>query len=306
MPRSVEPEASLAPWCHMAIPVKQISGEVTMVEATPDTTIDQFKDLVLQTLRAGDDESRRKVTEVQLFLAEKQLPDAPATLEATGVSADADLLAVFSTRSVECVRRTLALCDLTREDKHVHLSIPVGCTDIGVFAFARCSSIQTLEIPSSVTAIGGGAFTFCTSLTSLRIPDSVSHIQNETFSGCSSLTSLTIPDSVIIIGDMAFNECSSLTSVTIPSSVQWIGMGAFALCSALTSLTIGSSVTHIGGSAFRSCRSLTSLTIPNPATFIAPAAFTGCRSLMSVTIPRGMPFDRDSTRLPKHCEVIEL
>ena len=122
---------------------------------------------------------------------------------------------------------------------------------IGDYAFAGCSSLQSVTIPNSVTRICDGAFSGC-GLTSITIPNSVTYIADAAFAGCSSLQSVTIPNSVTSIGNRAFSECG-LTSVTIPNSVTWIIYSAFSGCSSLTSVTIPNSVTKICDGAFSDC-----------------------------------------------------
>ena len=166
----------------------------------------------------------------------------------------------------------------------VSVTIPEGVTEIGVVAFAGCTSLVSVTIPDGVTKIGVAAFSGCRSLTSVTIPEGVTIIDLHAFSGCRSLTSVTIPEGVTEIGESAFTGCRSLISVTIPESVTEIGGAAFAECRSLTSVTISEGVTEIGGAAFAGCRSLTSVTIPSSVTYIGEAAFFKCMSLSSVII----------------------
>ena len=137
-----------------------------------------------------------------------------------------------------------------------HVTIPNSVTNIGDYAFSRCSSLSSITIPNSVTSIGGFAFSYCTSLKSITIPNSVTNIESYAFFRCRSLTSITIPNSVTSIGDGAFKGCSSLSSITIPNSVTSIGYQAFYECSSLSSIVIPNSVTSIGVEAFLHCNSL--------------------------------------------------
>lgn len=221
----------------MAIQVQQLGGEVTVIEAALDTTIDAFKDLIYQALRPDDDWLTRKVTQIDVMLGARLL-EGSQTLAQSGVSHDVAVLAVFSQRCVECESQGSAAYDLTDESRHVVVRVPEGTTELAPHAFSHCVSIQRLILPSSLTSIG------------------------KTFPGCHSLCSLRIPDSVTRIGDYAFYDCGSLKELTIPSSVTTIGRMAFAHCRSLRSLTIPTSVTGIGAGAFLGCRSLMSLSLP--------------------------------------------
>ena len=170
----------------------------------------------------------------------------------------------------------------------VCVAIPPSVTQIGDFAFSRCSSFISVSIPNSVRRIGNHAFSECSSLMSLAIPDSVTTIENFAFCHCSSLTSVSIPNSVKRIGNGVFEHCSFLANVIIPYSITEIARSAFYGCRSLTILMIPSSVTDIGNGAFAECSSLTRLTLPNSLAQIGEAAFENCSSLTSVIIPHSV------------------
>jgi hypothetical protein len=79
-----------------------------------------------------------------------------------------------------------------------------GVTQIGMKAFARCSSLESVDFGDSLTEIGPYAFYGCDSLVSAIIPDSVVSIGKCAFSGCISLASVAVGSSVETIGDQAF------------------------------------------------------------------------------------------------------
>ena len=154
-------------------------GQVTPIHASPDTTIGEFKGLVLQTLRPDDDELTRKVSVVELILGETPLPEDSdsLTLQERGVSPDAAVLAIISKRSVECLRKEDGPYDLHVPERAVMLKIPDGTTAIGDFVFVECESLAGVTIRNSVTRIGTAAFTSCRSLLNLTIPESVETIE---------------------------------------------------------------------------------------------------------------------------------
>ena len=165
----------------------------------------------------------------------------------------------------------------------VDLVIPNSVTNIGDFAFARCTNISSITIPNSVTKIGSSAFAECTLLTSVIIPNSVTSIGHDAFRYCSNLSSVIIGTSVANIGDYVFSGCSGLTSLTIGNSVTNIGDYVFERCSNLTSVTIPNSVTHIGAGAFNHCSRITSISIGSGIKSIKDEAFSYCSELTDVT-----------------------
>jgi hypothetical protein len=62
-------------------------------------------------------------------------------------------------------------------------------TTIGRYAFAFCTSLETITIPPSVTSIGDFAFDGCTSLVPFDISN-VTNVGHDIFNGCK--TSSTI------------------------------------------------------------------------------------------------------------------
>ena len=77
-------------------------------------------------------------------------------------------------------------------------------SEIGMKAFARCPSLESVSFGDSLKSVGSYAFFGCDSLVSISIPGSVTDIGRSAFSGCISLTSVAIPASVSAIGDNAF------------------------------------------------------------------------------------------------------
>ncbi|MGL4948591.1 MAG: leucine-rich repeat domain-containing protein [Mycoplasma sp.] len=115
----------------------------------------------------------------------------------------------------------------------------------------------SFENGSKLTSIVDYAFADCTSLETIAFSESLTSIGNYAFSNCSSLTSITLWDSLEAIGNSAFNKCTSLGTITFPTeeaSLASIGDAAFEGCiELLGDLTIPKSVNSIGSDAFKDC-----------------------------------------------------
>lgn len=109
-----------------------------------------------------------------------------------------------------------------------------GASEIGDYAFYKCSNLTDITIPNNVTSIASYAFCHCHSLASISLPDSVTSIEERVFESCGSLTSIMIPDSVTRIGNSTFQNCSNLMSITIPNSVKIFGTYTFYYCGTAT------------------------------------------------------------------------
>ena len=252
-----------------------------MVEASPDSSILEFQDLVLGALRKDDDDWTKRLTSVKLHLAETELKQMSATLAESGVAADTTVLAVFSRRkTVECACKEDADSDLTDANSLVGLRIPDGTTEIPRQAFKSCNSILQVSIPDSLAKIRNAAFGLCHYLEHVTIPSSVIRLEVAAFYNCRSLRSLTIPHSVTNIESAAFHGCISLASLTLPDSLN-----------------------SIGRHAFHGCKSLTSLTIPDSVNFVGYRAFFGCSSLMMIRIAQRQwdEFKWEFEGLPPSC-----
>lgn len=104
--------------------------------------------------------------------------------------------------------------------------IPDGVVTIGEFAFAGCSSLESIAFPDTLKTIGFSAFHSCTSLQDLVFPEGLVTIEPGAFGCCSSLKDVVFPQGLHLL-DNAFYLCDSLVSAYIPSSVQWVGENLF-------------------------------------------------------------------------------
>lgn len=177
--------------------------------------------------------------------------------------------------------------------------------NIPMYAFNKCTNLNSIQIPSSVKTISDLAFLDCSKLEDISIPNTVEYVTATAFEGCTAIQNPLFNDRLFIlmprhykgeyeipvgierICGSAFDGCDYLESVRIPNSVTTIEGGAFEF-SGLTSIDIPNSVTWIGGYAFRECRKLTSVKIPNSVTEIDWHTFEGCSNLTYADIPNSI------------------
>lgn len=151
---------------------------------------------------------------------------------------------------------TLMLCPAGKTGLY---TIPNGVTNIGTYAFYRCTKLTDVVVGNGVTKMGNYAFSYCSSLTHIAIPNSVDSIGTYTFYTCTNLADVVLGSGITNIGTYAFSYCSSLINIIVTDHVQSIGTYAFRSCTSLTNITIPASVTNIGSYAFRSCSNLLSV-----------------------------------------------
>lgn len=97
--------------------------------------------------------------------------------------------------------------------KDTDFTVPASVKNIGDYAFANNSSIQSVKLPEGVKVLGKYAFSKSTGLTSLDLGNSLESIGDLAFWNCSRLETLTIPTSLHSIGRNAFYGCSDLKFV---------------------------------------------------------------------------------------------
>ncbi|WP_308271171.1 leucine-rich repeat domain-containing protein [Prevotella sp.] len=98
--------------------------------------------------------------------------------------------------------------------------------EIGEYAFAHCSVLQSVSLPKSMRRIGENAFYNCELLFSINLPDSIDTISASAFAHCKALHINHLPKHLSHIGDSAFHWCI-IDGVTIPSCIKEIGKSPF-------------------------------------------------------------------------------
>ncbi|MBR2798718.1 MAG: leucine-rich repeat protein [Clostridia bacterium] len=172
------------------------------------------------------------------------------------------------------------------------VSIPNSVTYIGMHAFDGCAGLKTVTIPESVETIYFSAFSHCTSLTNVTLPNTMKELYSWAFSDCTSLRDISIPSSIIFDDycDSIFSGCTSLTSIQLPPTMTELPNGMFSDCDSLDNLDFLSGITIIGDSALSDCDGLKNITIPGSVTSIGSNAFANCKNLEGVTIHSGVTF----------------
>ncbi|MBD5440985.1 MAG: leucine-rich repeat domain-containing protein [Treponema sp.] len=196
-----------------------------------------------------------------------------------------------------------------------------GVTHIGMGAFARCTSLESVEIPKCVTEISY-AFGGCKNIAVVTYKGSfkdwcavewdrnlISYAKRIVLSDgtdLKKLTEITADDlaGVTRIGENAFRVCTLLESVEIPKCVKEIEIGAFGDCKNIAMVTYKGSfkdwcavdwdpvlikcAKRIMLSDGTDPREVTEITANDLAgvTRIGENAFSDCTSLESVEIPK--------------------
>ena len=185
-----------------------------------------------------------------------------------------------------------------RREEILRVVIEDGVTEIGNYAFYRCTALREIAIGSSLRSFGKWSLWDCRSLTAFRVtagnsnytadecgvlfnadktallcyprgaaassytvPDGVAHIGEDAFYNCIYLEAAYLPETVSVIGDSAFYHCVALNEVALPSKLVTVGEYAFAGCGALEEIRIPANVAKIGKYAFHYCDALTAIRV---------------------------------------------
>lgn len=189
-------------------------------------------------------------------------------------------------------------------DKLVKVTLPVGLTNIGEYAFGGAQTgtgLTEITFPDSVTEIGANAFRNAKSLAKVTLGANVAYIGDNAFGGTavSDLTyganaefgaqgpfrgltaaaTVTLGDNVTAFPAKLFEEWTGLASVSLGGVTQ-LPANAFDGFENLATVALDD-VTVLGDYAFRGT-ALTEVTIPEGVTSIGNGAFANCKSLTTV------------------------
>jgi hypothetical protein len=68
--------------------------------------------------------------------------------------------------------------------------LPEDLEEIGIWAFAGCTALKSIEIPDPVEIIGDYAFAYCQSMESITLPEDLETVGPHTFDQCPNLKGL--------------------------------------------------------------------------------------------------------------------
>lgn len=164
----------------------------------------------------------------------------------------------------------------------------------GESAFARCTSLRTIDGMSAFDPCADRSFYGCTSLESLHGGFSeATNLGESCFEGCSSLVTLGgLPETLLSLSGYCFASCKSLTDITALAStnVSELPEGCFYKCVSLESVDCGggSVITRFGDSCFEKCEALSSLDgVPSGLLSAGDRCFARCSSLSDITALAG-------------------
>ncbi|MBQ7365543.1 MAG: leucine-rich repeat domain-containing protein, partial [Clostridia bacterium] len=99
--------------------------------------------------------------------------------------------------------------------KLTSVKIPGSVKKIGDRAFAECSMLNEVILSKGLTEIGVYAFYRCSALSEIVVPDSVKTVERNAFSNCTSLAGVTLGKGVEEIELYAFLDCGALATLTV-------------------------------------------------------------------------------------------
>lgn len=140
------------------------------------------------------------------------------------------------------------------------VNVPEGVTNIGGYAFAYNSNIETIVLPSTVTTLNDRAFRD-TSASMVVLNEGLTNISYQAFRNASNVTTVEIPSTVTTISKEAFQN-SGVKTLTIPATVTTIEYGGLRDMKELETVTIESSA-DIPVYAFRACTNLKTVFLTN-------------------------------------------
>ncbi|MBR3803077.1 MAG: leucine-rich repeat protein [Clostridia bacterium] len=187
-------------------------------------------------------------------------------------------------------------------DKIKTVTLPIGMTSIGSYAFYNCTALEKTAIPDRVLTLGDYAFSGCTGLKELSVPISAKISSSQSpYYNCKNIEKIIITKGDGTSYDYSVSSTepykyygytpwyiSGCSTVIIADGVKSIGDYMFYHCTELTNITIADSVEEIGKGAFYYCIGLTEMTLPVSAKiYNSSETFQNCINIKKITFTKG-------------------
>ena len=160
-------------------------------------------------------------------------------------------------------------------DKIKSISLPLGLTSIGDFAFEGLS-VTDIVIPENVVSIGMSAFKDCTGIDSFTIDSNISSLGDGAFAGCSQLHALDINNENYMISDgfLIDKRTSRLIGYLKETLYKNAETEELYVLSTNQTVTIPENIEIIGSYSLYDVKYMTGVVIPEGVKEIKPHAFT--------------------------------
>lgn len=172
-------------------------------------------------------------------------------------------------------------------DKLVKVTLPVGLTNIGEYAFGGAQTgtgLTEITFPDSVTEIGANAFRNAKSLAKVTIGANVAYIGDNAFGG-TAVSDLTYGANAEFGAQGPFRGLTAAATVTLGDNVTAFPAKLFEEWTGLASVSLGG-VTQLPANAFDGFENLATVALDD-VTVLGDYAFRGT-ALTEVTIPEGV------------------
>ncbi len=198
--------------------------------------------------------------------------------------------------------------DLKSGESVKKIIIHEGITEIGDYAFYKCTKATQLTLPSTLTRVGDFAFMGCIAIPTVTLGAKVQQVGEGAFYGCTKLK-VTLSKGLKSIGYDAFYgtatykasenwengalyvggcivdvKASATGAFTAREGTYLIADNAFDGCKGLSSITLPESTVYVGKYGFMNCTALKEVTFKGDLSSISEGLFWNCTALKSVSL----------------------
>ncbi len=243
----------------------------------------------------------------------------PASLRSIGMEAFAKTKLTSVTLPADVVLETAEYpeCGVFADCLSLKTVTLNGTKRLSEYAFAGCSSLDTVNFGTGLQSIKSGAFYGCTSLSTLNLPANLHTMDAGAFEGCTALRNVSLPAGVDTYTAPVFYGCTGLQSIDVaeenttyrsqdgvlfsadgmtlveypigketeymvPVGTKVIGANAFNGNTKIEVVSVAKGVERIEEGAFADCRNMRYLALPSTLTEIGENAFDNCEGLEAI------------------------